>query len=214
MAERNSLPPEILLHIARFLDIPTLKNLRLVSRVVSTFGAEKLFHTVSLHLAEDGSREGNPHRSLSSFNKIRESETLRSLVRRIVLDATDGSHYDEKEIDEDVGEFADEYTLTPWAEALSHLHEFPLLQEVEFAFTGCCGVDPQGEYEQDEEYREYYQKLLFEALGRAPLCDSLSIRNMQDALITFTDPQAETALVKERLRKLVGRRRSVFLYYS
>ncbi|KAJ4296333.1 hypothetical protein N0V90_006378 [Kalmusia sp. IMI 367209] len=206
------LPAEILLQIAQYLDNDTLKSFRLVSRAASTIATERLFRVVLLRLTkgdfitdEDMTPNGDitivPNATPKNLNAILESDTLKKLVKKVVIDGDNGAHWMEKEEDE-YGDFIDDYVETAWSGALGRIYQFPYLREVDFAFNGIAGLDMDGEFEQDDEYREYYQRLLFATLSKTELLDSLSIRNIQDALITHTGPDEASMLVREKLKKL------------
>ncbi|KAJ4345513.1 uncharacterized protein N0V89_011646 [Didymosphaeria variabile] len=206
MTSHKHIPVEVLLQCAQYFDIPTLKNFRLASRATATTGAEQLFHSVILRLCSVIYPTKVPNESPMHLSAVLESHKLKHLVKQVIVDARHGVHYEERQEDPTDGDIWNGYTNdflpTPWAEALCNMYRFPSLKEVDFAFNEHCGIHMDDEFQQDVVYRGHYQRLLFATLSKAAGCDSLSIRNMQDALIANADATKEVGAVKERLKKL------------
>lgn len=187
MASLASLPVELHCRHVQYLDVKTLKNLRLVSRTLfPTIGAEKLFETHVLRFNAE---------SCERFSKVLGNETLKPLVKTIIIDGQDGDKGKERDDDSKRRD-------TPWGLAIPKISQFPALRAVEFWFHDDCAAEPIITYKdppkQDEEYRRFYQGLIFDTLDKTPSVDNLTLKNIQDALITL----APSTTVQGRLKKL------------
>ncbi|KAI8625498.1 hypothetical protein F5Y19DRAFT_450267 [Xylariaceae sp. FL1651] len=185
MASFASLSAELLYLCIRYLDIRALKSLRLVSHAAAVFATEKLFETVTLCFSIE---------SVENFDNVLKSQNFRQLVKAVIIDGSDGDK--ENEHDDDYNRVD-----TPWSLAIPKISQFPALNEVEFRFDDECGDDEDlfgRDHKQDIKYRRFYQDLLTKVLEAAPSVNSLTIRNIQDALISCTPSRT----AQERLRKL------------
>ncbi|KAJ4302667.1 hypothetical protein N0V90_001556 [Kalmusia sp. IMI 367209] len=194
MAAFASLPIELQYQCVQYFDIETLKQFRLASRKASLIGKEYLFDTVVLTFDES---------SAESFNHVLEDDALRAIVKKVIVDDTEGNMENEFLNDEyDEEEEAYVHQATPWSNAISKMAQFPNLRDAEIWFCEeCVDTDFTGECLQDPEYRELYQNRFFEALKDAQGVQSLTLKNMQDMIVTTTGSEEAIEAVRGRLKR-------------
>ncbi|KAF2445409.1 hypothetical protein P171DRAFT_472183 [Karstenula rhodostoma CBS 690.94] len=190
MTSFSSLPVELQQQCAQYLDIGTLKNLRLASRqTIRNLGSEALFETVVLKFEAS---------SADRFNQVLGDEALRGLVKRIVVDGQDGTSHEEDPTDDD-------YEMTPWALAIPKIAEFPSVKDIELWFDEEVEADVwsnSNNLKQNEGYRKFYQELLYQSLGKARSVEGLTVKNAQDAIIGHTGEGDGFIDARKRLKRL------------
>lgn len=176
--------------MARFLDIGTLKSLRLTSRQIAlSIGSAPLFETLVLKFKTA---------SAQRFSKILEDEGLKVLVERIVIDGRDGSWHEGDPTKSG-------YQRTPWDLAIPKISQFPKVRNVEFWFDHEVEADEwlaAGDLKQNEGYRKFYQELFYQSIANADLVEGLTVRNVQDSLIGHFGDENGFIDARKRLKRL------------
>ena len=187
-----NLPIELQRYCVQYLDVKTLKSLRMVNKEARSLSTEALFRTISLFAADE---------SVSRYLWV--LDEFQPLVRKVIFNTSSSDDRgrpsnSEKEIH---GE---------WENAIRLVHKFENLSEVELKFADECAAEGEDMYAWDKDvaetidYRTRVLKRIFKSINSsrdsATKVESLSIKNLQD-LTTIYDNQDFMA-VRGRLKKL------------
>ncbi|KAF2635427.1 hypothetical protein P280DRAFT_536337 [Massarina eburnea CBS 473.64] len=187
------------------LDVKIVKNLRLVPHKGSVIDAKQHFHTVVLRLIDERSCT-SVQETLKNLREILASETLRRLIRKVIVMGKLGTQFKEAEVDvgEDIIGSNAAYVDVPRSDELLSISKLPLVKEVEFGLNNVVSLDGDVSWDGDEEYRQQYHGLLFEALEELELVEHLTIGNILAAHIhyDYTRPGKLSLAMRQRLTKL------------
>ncbi|KAI1323076.1 hypothetical protein F5Y16DRAFT_353400 [Xylariaceae sp. FL0255] len=198
MLSFTGLPPELQRLCTSYLyaDTITLKNLRLVSRAGAIAATERLFESVTLEFSIE---------SAEKFENILQSDSLRSFVKVVVIDASrDETNLPYGFDDMKLCPRKRGWVTAEWTLALSGLFNLSALRQIHIKFSEVYSFYAMSEDRsarptlQNCRYREFYLNMLFLALYRMPSVNTIGIEHMP---VTLAD-EAPHKSILQRLRGL------------
>jgi hypothetical protein len=185
------IPVELRRHCLDFLhdDAETLKAARLSCKDLGTLAIQTLFRTAVLNHEE---------KSADNFKELIKSP-LKELVRHVIINthgdwSTRGGHIQECEI------------LETFDKAIRLLPQLEKLKAVELEFSQECAETDCDSWQKGiaktEEFRERVLNTLFGALTKAAKVNSLTVKNLQDAMHDKVFETEDFKTVRARLNRL------------
>ncbi|KAJ4363517.1 hypothetical protein N0V83_009812 [Neocucurbitaria cava] len=189
----SQLPVELRRQCLEYLNVETLKTVRLINKELGSLGTEILFRTAILNNWDDGA---------DNFVNIVQS-SLNSLVRRVVINTS----YDPEYVG--AGQEEEEFRES-FGQAIAILCDFENVDEVVVNFARECAYpddDPNStdlskNVVETKTFRLEVLDFLFTAVRQAEKVKALTIKNLQDYMDKAVFDSEDFAAVRDRLTKL------------